>query len=168
MGPDAPLRIDLVEEAGDWSRVDTGGRVAAIAESVSGRLGEAAGTVALVLADDDLVRDLNRRFRGKDSATNVLSFPDDDGFPSGNSQADTHLGDVILAIETLSREAKRDEKSIDDHFTHLVVHGILHLIGYDHETDEDAEEMESLETAILDDLGIADPYADVALAAGDH
>ena len=180
-GPDGSLRIELIEEAGDWAGLDAGRRIGAIAEAVSGHLVGASGTVALVLADDELVQDLNRRFRGKDTPTNVLSFPGDDMPMPGLSPADPHLGDtalgdtalgdVVLAAETVQREARGDGKSIGDHFSHLAVHGILHLLGYDHESAEDAEEMESLETAILADLGIADPYAEPAIAegaAGDH
>lgn len=168
MDPDGSIRIEIVEEAGDWSPVEVARRIGAIADAVAGYVDGADGTVALVLADDAFVRDLNRRFRGKDKPTNVLSFPDDDTLPTGISSQSSHLGDVVLAVETLAREAKSDEKSINDHFTHLAVHGILHLLGYDHETDEDAAAMESLETEILADLGVADPYADAALAIGEH
>jgi probable rRNA maturation factor len=173
MDPEGRLRFDLVEEAGDWSAIDIRGCLDLIAAGVCAALPAAAGTVAIVLADDALVQDLNKRFRGKDKPTNVLSFPGDDAPPAGIPEtnphfADTGLGDVVLAAETLGREAKAEGKSMNDHFSHLALHGILHLLGYDHETDEDARQMEALETVILAGLGIADPYADAALAAGDH
>lgn len=110
---------------------------------------------ALLLADDAALRDLNGRFRGIDKPTNVLSFP------SGGGGAD-FLGDIAIAFETCRREAESEGISFRDHAAHLIVHGLLHLAGYDHEEDEEAERMESLETEILARLGIADPYGDAA------
>ncbi|MBI5163013.1 MAG: rRNA maturation RNase YbeY [Magnetospirillum sp.] len=119
--------------------------------------------LSLVLADDATVRDLNRTWRGQDKATNVLSFAalDDDAAPLPEG-APLLLGDVIIAFETCAREAADEGKSLDDHLSHLVVHGVLHLIGFDHRDDAAAEEMEGLETAILGALGIGDPYAEAA------
>jgi probable rRNA maturation factor len=113
----------------------------------------------IVLADDGLVRQLNRTYRGKDTPTNVLSFPFQ--APAG-SQSPRLLGDVVLAAETLRREA--DERRIPPvhHLQHLVLHGLLHLIGFDHETDAEAEDMERLETEILAGIGVADPHAATA------
>lgn len=176
MGPEPLLRIELAEQAGDWSALDAASRMGPVARAIVARLGEdgATGTVTLVLGDDAMVRDLNRRFRGIDKPTNVLSFPDEDhGFegpeagrsPPGSDIGDTHLGDVILAVETLAREARDEGKPVEHHFDHLVVHGTLHILGYDHESDDDADRMESLETAILADLGIADPYGAPAMSA---
>jgi probable rRNA maturation factor len=110
----------------------------------------------IALSSDEHVRALNRTYRGKDKPTNVLSFPaaqpiDDDG--------PIQLGDIILAVETVEREADEQGVAPRDHLSHLVVHGLLHLLGFDHETVAEAEEMEGLETAILARLGIADPYA---------
>jgi probable rRNA maturation factor len=102
---------------------------------------------------------LNRDYRKKDSPTNVLSFPS--GLASGVGDADM-LGDVILAFETVSMEAARDGKSLDSHLRHLVVHGVLHLLGFDHETEAEASEMERREVEILAGFGIADPYEAVA------
>ncbi len=118
--------------------------------------------VSVVLADDALVRRLNRQWRRIDSATNVLSFPSlDMELPP---KAPFLLGDVVVAFETVNREAQEQGKDLSDHLRHLVVHGILHLLGYDHEEPNAAEQMEALETRVLARLGVADPYAE---AAGD-
>lgn len=116
--------------------------------------------VSLVLADDGMVRELNRQYRGQDKPTNVLSFAsldaeDDVAVPDGPLM----LGDVVLAFETTRREAAAEGKTLADHLAHLVVHGILHLLGYDHLEEDEALEMEGRERSILADLGIADPYA---------
>jgi len=109
--------------------------------------------VSICLTDDDALRALNARWRGIDKPTNVLSFP---AAPHGG---DPTLGDIALAYETLAREAEDLGVPLADHYRHLVAHGFLHLIGYDHETDAEAERMEALETRILARLGAADPYA---------
>jgi probable rRNA maturation factor len=106
--------------------------------------------VAILLTDDAEMQALNLKWRGKDAPTNVLSFP------SGEEQG--HLGDVVLAYETVEGEAEQQNIAIADHAAHLVVHGMLHLLGYDHEQEDDAVKMETLETEILATLGIADPY----------
>ncbi len=106
------------------------------------------GELCLVLADDRLQRTLNRRFRGKDRSTNVLSF---DSAPAG-------LGDIVLALETVQAEAEAQGKSLADHVSHLVVHGVLHLMGHDHVGAAEARRMERLEGEILAELGIGDPY----------
>lgn len=116
--------------------------------------------VSLVLADDAMVQELNRQYRGQDKPTNVLSFAaldgdDDVSVPDGPLM----LGDVVLAFETTSREALAEGKPLADHLSHLLVHGILHLLGYDHLDEAEAEEMEGRERVILAGLGIADPYA---------
>jgi probable rRNA maturation factor len=113
------------------------------------------GEVSLCLADDAALRALNLSWRGIDKPTNVLSFPSAADRPG---EAAT-LGDIALAYETLAREADDLGVSLADHYRHLLVHGFLHLIGYDHETDAEAERMEALETKILARLGVADPYA---------
>lgn len=123
-------------------------------------LGDGPVEVSLVLADDATVHGLNRDWRGKDKPTNVLSFAalDDEDAPQAPG-APLLLGDVILAFETCRAEAEALGKPLVDHLSHLVVHGVLHLLGYDHEDDEaEAEEMERLETRILAGFGIADPY----------
>ena len=112
---------------------------------------------SIVLADDALVRELNRSYRGQDRATNVLSFGH--GAHPGRHGGPCLLGDVILARETVLREARDQGKALDAHMSHLVVHGLLHLLGFDHEEAAQAERMEALEVAILSGLGIDDPYA---------
>jgi probable rRNA maturation factor len=133
--------------------------IATAAEIVNAGLGEAE--LAVMLTDDAGIRTLNSNWRGIDKPTNVLSFP---ALPptgaGGPDDAPRMLGDIAIAYETTRREADDEQKPFDHHLSHLAVHGFLHLIGYDHETDNDAETMETLETAILAQLGIPDPYAD--------
>jgi probable rRNA maturation factor len=112
--------------------------------------------VSLCLADDATLRMLNARWRGLDKPTNVLSFP---AAPPGSLGNTTMLGDIALAFETLAREAQGLGVPLADHYRHLIAHGFLHLIGYDHETNSEAKRMEALETRILAALGVADPYA---------
>jgi probable rRNA maturation factor len=116
--------------------------------------------VSLCLTDDAEVRTLNAHWRGIDEPTNVLSFP---AGPAARPNETPMLGDIALAFETVAREAEESGASLADHYRHLVAHGFLHLIGYDHQTDEDAERMEELETRILARLGVADPYADAVV-----
>jgi probable rRNA maturation factor len=117
--------------------------------------------LAVMLTDDAGIRTLNNNWRGIDKPTNVLSFealqPSGD---SGPDDAPRMLGDIAIAYQTTRKEADDEHKPFDHHLSHLAVHGFLHLIGYDHENDTDAETMEALETEILAQLGIPDPYAD--------
>ncbi|WP_416897040.1 MAG: rRNA maturation RNase YbeY [Minwuia sp.] len=150
------LRLEVISDSGDWPDLsDLFERAAAAAWR---RVGEGDAEASLALMDDASVRRLNREFRGKDSATDVLSFPADDSPVPGDD--DNMLGDIALAFETVSRDSALENKSFEDHVAHLLVHGILHLMGYDHEHTEDAEEMEDIERSILSDLGIGDPYLD--------
>ena len=133
--------------------------VATAAEIVDAGVGEAE--LAVMLTDDSGIRTLNNNWRGIDKPTNVLSFPALQ--PEGARKpgdAPPMLGDIAIAYETTKREADEEGKPFEHHLSHLAIHGFLHLIGYDHENDADAEEMESLETEILEQLGIPDPYAD--------
>ena len=106
--------------------------------------------LSVMLTTDLVMRKLNKAYRGKDKPTNVLSFPAGDPLL---------LGDVVMAYGTVAREARIEAKSFKNHVSHLVVHGVLHLLGYDHERTRDAEEMEKRETKILAKLGIPNPYA---------
>lgn len=149
------LDIEVVEEAGDWSWAeDVLGLVEAAAAEIATEPGLAFATAAatVVLSCDARVAVLNQRHRGKAKPTNVLSFPAGAGAPDG------YLGDVILAAETLLAEAETDDIPKEHHFQHLVVHGLLHLLGHDHEVPAEAERMEKLEIVILARLGIANPY----------
>ncbi|SMD04477.1 rRNA maturation RNase YbeY [Rhizobium sp. RU36D] len=113
--------------------------------------------ISLVFTDDAAIREVNAEWRGQDKPTNVLSFPAYPLTPGG--MPGPMLGDIIIARETVAREADDLEKPFADHLTHLMVHGFLHLFGYDHMNDAEAEIMESLETGILATLGLSDPYA---------
>jgi probable rRNA maturation factor len=133
--------------------------VAAAAEIVNAGPGEAE--LAVMLTDDAGIRTLNSNWRGIDKPTNVLSFPAlQPTGQGGPDDAPRMLGDIAIAYETTRKEADDEQKPFDHHLSHLAVHGFLHLIGHDHEKDDDAEAMEALEQEILAQLGIPDPYAD--------
>ena len=146
--------IETVVEDEGWTEVLPGADALAAAchEAALALEPALAGEIALLLCDDGAMRSLNARFRGKDAPTNVLSFPsgEEDGF----------LGDIALARQTCIREAADKSVPLRDHAAHLIIHGLLHLIGYDHENDAEAADMERRETAILARLGVADPYAE--------
>jgi probable rRNA maturation factor len=133
--------------------------IAAAAEAIDDDVADAE--LAVMLTDDLGIRTLNANWRGIDKPTNVLSFPALQ--PEAPRKADDPplmLGDIAIAYETMCKEASDEQKPFDHHLSHLAVHGFLHLIGYDHETDADADAMEALEQAILAQLGIPDPYAE--------
>lgn len=162
--PSRAVTIDVVEESDEWQSF---GDAPAIARRAASAALDAADAtpgdveVSVVLADDGLVRQLNQQWRGKDSPTNVLSFPAQDfaaALPVPPPGAPLPLGDVVLAHGTIVREAAEQGKPPADHLAHLVVHGVLHLVGFDHETAEEAERMEALERDVLRGIGIADPY----------
>lgn len=112
--------------------------------------------LSLVFTNDADIREINAKWRHIDKPTNVLSFP---AFALQPGQEPGEiLGDIVIARETVEREAAEENKSFDDHLSHLVVHGLLHLMGYDHQNDDEAEQMEALERKILASLGISDPY----------
>jgi len=150
-----PPAFDIVVEAGDWPGARTlKSYVARALEAACHAVSPPAGAeLAVTFTDDAHIRLLNRQFRRKDKPTNVLSFP---AGPAGA----VLLGDIVLAAETVSREAEEQGISRKDHLIHLIIHGFLHLLGHDHEVEAEALAMERLETAILASIGIADPYAD--------
>jgi len=146
--------IDPVIEDEGWAAAlpDLEALCAACETAAVGREPALGREIAVLFCDDAAIADLNGRFRGKDGPTNVLSFP--------SGEPDGFLGDIALARETCVREAHEKQIPLRDHAAHLIIHGMLHLIGYDHETDEDASVMERRESEILGSMGIADPYGD--------
>jgi|SRR5690348_90108 len=152
-------RAEITVDSPLWDSTPSAETVVRAAIAAAGESMEAA-EVSVVLTDDAAVRALNHRWRGINSATNVLSFPA--ARPAGEDEspnsAPSLLGDVVVAYETTAREAEAEGKPLLDHLSHLVVHGFLHLLGYDHESDAAAEEMEHLERTILARLGLPDPY----------
>lgn len=153
-----------------WTEVlgdDVEARLAPVFAALFAQIPGPAGpsTISLVLADDRLVGDLNRTYRGRDRATNVLSFPFVDDAPDAappilaDPPLPVCLGDVYVAFETATSEADGQGKPCFEHLCHLIIHGILHLLGFDHQDGPEADVMESLERRVLDRLGIADPYA---------
>ena len=153
-------------DALDWEARAAEAVAAALALTPYASLADAAPLVevAVRLTDDAEVHQLNRDFRGKDKPTNVLSFPQvQDDLLEGLANSDDGeilLGDIVLARETCAREAYEKGISLEDHATHLIVHGTLHLVGYDHMDDASASAMEALEVKALASLGLANPYAD--------
>lgn len=161
--PTLEIDIDPVwSEATDWEALaDAAAQAAA---SVAPELAGEHMLVSLVMADDEEVHALNKQWRAKDKPTNVLSFPmlsrEDVLIAADNPDAPAMLGDLILAHGVCAREAAEKGIAQTAHTTHLIIHGLLHLAGYDHETGEaEAEEMEALERKALALLGLADPYA---------
>ena len=142
----------------DWAALADRSVRAALAQSRHSGLAETDAELSVKFTSDEEVRALNASWRGKDKATNVLSFPMSDPAGSAGGRA-LLLGDVVLAHGVCAAEAAEKGVPIETHAAHLVVHGTLHLLGYDHETgDEDAEEMEEIERRALASIGIADPY----------
>ena len=162
-GEAAPL-VDLVIEEPRWEALGLG----PLAETAARAALRAAGMdpgrheLSLLACDDARIAALNADFRGKPKPTNVLSWPAFEGeipAPGADSGEPVFLGDLALAYETCAREAEEGGLSLADHATHLVVHGLLHLLGYDHEMEDEADAMEAFETKILASLGVADPYS---------
>jgi probable rRNA maturation factor len=155
--------IDVAVNAAAWTKsLRTPAAIArkAALAALSAAGPKRAAEVSIALTTDAAVRKLNRLYRGKDKPTNVLSFPagiDPADLPRGTPLP---LGDVAVAFGVTARESKSEDKSVKAHLSHLVVHGVLHLLGYDHETDADARIMERLEKRILARLGISDPYGE--------
>jgi probable rRNA maturation factor len=159
--PPERLVAIIAREGGDWSAFEPAEvaihRAAAALARHRGLALQRRREASIVLGSDELVRRLNRTYRGKDAATNVLSFPYQP--PPGADPGDGYLGDVILAAETVQREAAERCIAPAHHLQHLVVHGLLHLLGYDHATDAEAAAMEGLEAEVLAGIGVPNPYA---------
>jgi probable rRNA maturation factor len=158
----APIAIDVTVESGHWPDELVLGALSrkAVEASLSefGKSVPVTGSeVSVLFTDDAAIRKLNAGWRAKDKPTNVLSFP---AFPPNKAAPlPPMLGDIVLAAETVSREAAEEGRPLENHISHLIVHGFLHLLGYDHEVDDEAEEMEAAERRILARLAIPDPYA---------
>jgi len=155
--------IEISYDSGVWPLPEISGfeRLATgLLDHISHEFSEGAIELGLLLCDDSQIQKLNRQFRGKDKPTNILSFPEPESnsLPGAEDGA-TFIGDMAIAYETLAKEAADLGLNFADHLAHLFVHGIMHLLGYDHEDDAEAQEMEMAETAILAAFSIADPYA---------
>jgi probable rRNA maturation factor len=157
------ITIDLTVEAGEWETLGDlealAQRAADAAIAVAPDIDGDELAVAVLLTDDAAMREINKDWRDQDKPTNVLSFPAaaHPGMPGPR-----HIGDVVLAFETTQREAEDEGKPLAAHVSHLIVHGVLHCLGYDHETDAQAEEMEALEVSALKGIGYDDPYSETA------
>ncbi|MCA1369201.1 rRNA maturation RNase YbeY [Ensifer aridi] len=161
------LDIQVSVDAGDWPPEDelqsfSASVLDAAADFLAREEGQPfpgeAAELSLLFTDDRSIRAINAEWRGQDKPTNVLSFP---AFPvTPGKMPGPMLGDIVVAHETLKREAEELGKPFEAHLTHLLIHGFLHLFGYDHIEDEEAERMEGLETRILARLGLSDPYGD--------
>lgn len=166
--------VDLIIEAEDWQtalptlaqEAEGGAQIALQGAGVTPE----AYSISLLACDDDRIAALNRSFRGRDTPTNVLSWPafqlaaaapgaEPTKPPHAPHSGRTPLGDVAIALQTCAREATSSAIPLKNHVTHLIVHGCLHLLGYDHQTQADAEVMEGLERRMLREIGIPDPYA---------
>jgi probable rRNA maturation factor len=166
MNDDSSHPIEVTVEAEAWNTTVTD-PIGLVTSTAMAALGNAApphlrdARVSVLLTDDMRIQGLNREWRGKDKPTDVLSFPaydPDVPVPPGELP---ELGDVAIALETVRRDAAAEERPVEDHLRHMVIHGVLHLLGFDHETGEaDALRMERTEAGILATFGIADPYAE--------
>jgi len=152
--PRAAPKIDVLVESGLWKAAEDARPVVqrAVTEAAVA-LSTPPAELAIVLTDDSAIRSLNRAWRGVDAATNVLSFPT----PRAGGEPPL-IGDIVLAYETIAAEAQAEHKPFAHHLAHLAVHGFLHLLGYDHVRDKDAETMERIERDVLRRLAIPDPY----------
>jgi len=156
-GAKKQVEIDVIVRSARWRKRPTAKTIVkravlAAVEAISTPSTE----LAIVLTDDSAIQTLNRDWRGKNASTNVLSFPA--AAPGKSRSAPPYIGDIIIAYQTVAREAVAEGKPFNHHLAHLAVHGFLHLLGYDHENDRDAEKMERLERKILKRLAVPDPY----------
>jgi probable rRNA maturation factor len=160
--PEPALTVDILIESEAWRMLpeaeDIVRRAIAFAATCPHPVLHRNAELSVLLCDDKTIARLNAQWRGQQKPTNVLSFP---ALPLQGAVPDERipLGDIAIAYETLTREAEESRKTVSDHLSHLVVHGFLHLLGYDHHMDDEAEQMERLERDILARIGVADPYA---------
>jgi probable rRNA maturation factor len=150
---DAALSVDVLVQSPKWK--DHRGAAAAVRKAINAAADEVSspnGEVAVLLTNDAAIRKLNKKWRKIDKPTNVLSFP------ATEATQDMLLGDIVIAYETLKRESRDEDKKFVHHLSHLAVHGFLHLMGYDHQNDSEAEAMEELERVIMTRLRMPDPY----------
>ena len=158
------VSLDIQTEIDDWETIKNIKRLCERAIQHACHKAEPklmkGAELSILLTNDAEMRTLNKQWRGMDKPTNVLSFP---AVPPETISKTPMLGDIALAFETVKREAENDQKTLENHFSHLVVHGFLHILGYDHENETDAAIMEALEISILEKLDITNPYADCDL-----
>ena len=159
----ATLAVEVVRHGDAWVQSTIGDPTMVLAAHAAFSVAPVAEPglyeITVVLTDDAEIRELNRTWRDKDQATNVLSFP------AGHAPVEASmLGDVVISYETTRREAEDAGIELSEHVSHLVVHGVLHLLGFDHRDDAEAEQMEDLERQALASLGMGDPYAEKAAA----
>jgi probable rRNA maturation factor len=165
-----PVQLEVIVRSALWRKRRTAQSVVKKAVLAAAQAASTApAELAIVLSNDSTIQALNRDWRGKNAPTNVLSFPAAPGLPVGTAgqrrgsgksrEPSPYIGDIVIAYQTTAREAVAEGKPFDHHLAHLAVHGFLHLLGYDHENDRDAEKMESLERRILGRLAVPDPYA---------
>ena len=157
------VTVDVLIESPLWEKAEPAAE-AVVREAVSRAaaatdVGEPTAEVAVLLCDDAVIAALNAQWRGREEPTNVLSFPAASDPQTSDPSVPVHLGDIAIACETVVREAGEQGLTVSRHLTHLAVHGFLHLLGYDHQTDPEAEHMEALEREVLATLGVSDPYA---------
>ena len=145
------ITVDLIVEEAGWDAVPDLAALCDRAFAAAAKVEPAEGTVSLLLADDEALHALNRDFRGKDKATDVLSFP-------AHEMDRPLLGDIAVALGVSARDAETQGISLGNHLSHLLVHGFLHLLGHDHEAEDEAASMEALEIKALASLGIPNPY----------
>ncbi|MBS0247270.1 MAG: rRNA maturation RNase YbeY [Proteobacteria bacterium] len=154
-----PVTADIVVESDLWQAEPRAEATVKASIAAAAAHSTQRGEVSILLADDSAVREINKQWRGLDKPTNVLSFP-----AAGTPATQGHLGDIVIAYETLQRESEAEGRLFLHHLAHLTVHGFLHLIGYDHETDAQADEMEALESRIMVAMDLPDPWQDVSRA----
>lgn len=164
----AIIDVDIAVQAAGWNRLENIEGAITCACAQLAQTAEIAATkqyiekpaaITVVLSDDQEVQRLNAVHRRIDKPTNVLSFPAPADTVHPADTGAVYLGDIVLALETVGREAHEEGRAVEDHVSHLVIHGLLHLLGYDHDTDTAADEMENLEILLLSRLGIKNPYA---------